>query len=121
MQNEKPPHQTKKGGENTGSIQFIHRRRTGIEFAEVRLGLLEKSPRLSILDNLTCIQDDDAVIIKDRIELMRHGNDGVAAEFLANNALHDLVRFGINAMETISHLLQGMGGYIVGRTEQIRS
>jgi hypothetical protein len=39
--------------------------------------LLEKAVRLSILDKLTLIHDDNLIEIKDRVELVRDSNDGV--------------------------------------------
>jgi hypothetical protein len=39
--------------------------------------LLEKAVRLPILDKLTLIHDDNLVEIKDSVELVGDGNDGV--------------------------------------------
>lgn len=72
------------------------------------LWLLEQSPRLSVLDNLTCIQDNNAIVIKDGIELVRHRNNSVTAELLTNHALHNLIGFGINTAKTVSQMKQGM-------------
>jgi hypothetical protein len=68
----------------------------------VRLGLSEKRIRLPILHNATSVQNDDTIEVKNCIEFMSDGNDGVITEFLSDNALHNFICFGVDAGKWVS-------------------
>lgn len=49
------------------------------------------------LDDSTFLEHDYLVVVEDRIELVRDCEDGMRAEFLADDTLHDFVGFGVDA------------------------
>lgn len=57
----------------------------------------EKLERVARLNDPPSVKDKDAVVVKDGVEFMRHGEDGMGAELFAYDALHDFVGFGIDA------------------------
>jgi hypothetical protein len=63
----------------------------------MRLWICEQRVRLSGLDDPAGIQHHNAVIIEDGVELVRDRDYGMVAELLTNHALHDIIRFGIDA------------------------
>jgi hypothetical protein len=77
----------------------------------VRFGVLEKRPRLTVLNNLARIQDNNAIEVQDRIELMRNSNNRVITEFLPNHTLHDSIRLGIDAVSNPLVIMQQGGVY----------
>jgi hypothetical protein len=64
----------------------------------MRLWICEQRVRLSGFHDPAGIQHHNAVIVEDGIELVRDRDDGVVAEFLANNALHDVICFGVDTV-----------------------
>lgn len=64
----------------------------------MRLRVCEERVRLASLDDAPGVQYDDAVVIEDCVEFVRDGDDGVVAEFLADDSLHDLICLGVDAV-----------------------
>lgn len=48
-------------------------------------------------DEHAFVQDGDFVEVEDRVELVRHGDDGVVGELFADDALHQGVGFAVDA------------------------
>lgn len=78
-------------------VLFSHHR-AGVEATEMRLGICEEPVRLAGLDDPAAVEDYDAVVVEDRVELVGDGDDGVGAEFLADDPLHDFVCLGVDAV-----------------------
>lgn len=47
--------------------------------------------RVADLCDLTSVQDDDGVVVQDALQAVSHGDDGLAAEVLPDDLLHDLI------------------------------
>lgn len=92
--------QSRKDQETQSSnlLRVFTRHRTRIQPAKVRRGFRQQRVRLARLDDAARIQDYNAVVIKDGVELVGDGEDGVAAEFLADDSLHDFICFGVDAV-----------------------
>lgn len=80
-------------------IRIFWRHSTRVKFTEVRLGLSQQREWLAGLYDPAGVQHHDAVIIQDCIEFMRHRDNGVVTKFLTDDALHDLVCFGVDTTE----------------------
>lgn len=62
------------------------------------LGLGEECVWCTILNDLTRIQNNDAIKIEDCIKLVSDSDNSVITEFLPNDALHDFICFGVDAV-----------------------
>lgn len=83
---------------NNSLVRFLRDNRAGIEPAEVRLGIGEQGEGLAGFDDAARIQHDDPVVVQDGVKLVRNGDNGAGAELLADDALHDFVCFGVDAV-----------------------
>lgn len=54
--------------------------------------------RFPVLNDATSLQDDDAIEVEDCVKLVGDRDDGVVAEFLSNNTLHNFICFGVDAV-----------------------
>lgn len=79
-------------------VRLFSHHRAGVESTEMRLRVCEERVRLAGLDNAACVEHDHAVVIEDCVELVRDGDDGVVAEFLADDSLHDFICLGVDAV-----------------------
>lgn len=79
-------------------VRLLSHHRTGVESTEVRLRVCEERVGLACLDDAAGVEHDHAVVIEDCVELVRDGDDGVVAEFLADDSLHDFICLGVDAV-----------------------
>lgn len=83
---------------NSSLVRFLGDYRAGIESAKVRVRIGEQGEGRAGLDDAARIQYDDPVVVQDGVELVRNGDDGAGAELLADDALHNFVCFGVDAV-----------------------
>lgn len=80
------------------AIPLIHRRAILIQRLEPTALALEKLIRLAVLDELALLHDDHLVEVKDGVELVGDGDDGVGGEAGAEHFLDVCVGGGVEAM-----------------------
>lgn len=68
-----------------------------VQPVEGRIGRQE-GVRIVELDEFAGLQHDDFVEVQDGVELVRHSEDRVAGESLADDALHDFVGLAVDAV-----------------------
>lgn len=78
-------------------IQLICNR-ARIKLSEVRRVFGEQIKGVSGLDDAAGLEDDDCVVVEDGVELVGDGENSVGSELFPDDALEDLVCFGVHAV-----------------------